>query len=188
MTPERIEDIGEQLRAKITSKFTASTFLAGFARTVITGQVFTLWQVDKELSPFYPISVGAVAGALHLFVQAIIRLDELTMPKLFWEDRLELRAQPPSDDGRLEYHNLWDLRDRMVFFWYRLTIAATIVTALAVLVMLVPHRLVHAPGFSIHTLRIATPLTVLVCWAVAACYTRTVTSKAEKKFGQLRHD
>jgi hypothetical protein len=39
---ERVEAIGDQLRAKINSKFTASTFLAGFALTILSGQVFTL--------------------------------------------------------------------------------------------------------------------------------------------------
>jgi len=82
---DRVEAIGEQLRAKIASKFTASTFLAGFALTVLSGQVFALWQ-SSRLPMLFPPAVGAVFGALMLFVAAIIKLDELTMLKRFWDE------------------------------------------------------------------------------------------------------
>ena len=39
---ERIEAIGEQLRAKINSKFQTSTFLAGFAFTILGIQISAL--------------------------------------------------------------------------------------------------------------------------------------------------
>jgi hypothetical protein len=59
---QRVEAIGEQLRAKIASKFTASTFFAGFALTVLTGQVFALWQSTK-LPALFPAAVGVLTAA-----------------------------------------------------------------------------------------------------------------------------
>jgi len=174
MRPERIEQFGEQLRAKITSKFTASTFLAGFALTVLTGQISTLWQVDvdKELSPFFSISVGAVAGAFYLFVMAVIRLDELTMPKLFWDPRFWTPTRPPSDDLYLRYDELWKLQSMMVRIWFCLSVRATIITAIALLAMLIPPNFAFGYTVPVPDSRIRAPIAVVFCTLLAVVYCR----------------
>ena len=137
---ERLEAIGDQLRAKITSKFTASTFLAGFALTVLVGQVSTLWQT-QTLPPFFAFSVGVVFCAFSLFVYAIIKFDELTMPKRFFQRMTQEGIVSPVDPfkwGLLDEDDLNTLFERMKFFWNHLTLPATILTAIAVLAMLIP--------------------------------------------------
>lgn len=135
---ERIEAIGDQLRAKITSKFTASTFLAGFALTILSGQVFMLWQ-SSVLPLLLPLSVGTVAAAVVLFVDAIVRLDELTMPKRFWEESSDAASTGHSSrEGYLVDSDLWELQKHMIFYWTRFTLVATWMTGIAVLAMLAP--------------------------------------------------
>jgi hypothetical protein len=135
---EQIEAIGEQLRAKIGSKFTASTFLAGFALAVLTSQVSALWQTN-DLPLLFAPAVGAVFGGFVLFVDGIISLDELTMPKRFWrEDSTAVGLPVPLGGSYLTNEDLWELQKRMVFFWQHLTIVATFVTATAVMAMLIP--------------------------------------------------
>lgn len=137
---ERIEAIGDQLRAKITSKFTASTFLAGFALTILSGQVFMLWQ-SSVLPLLLPLAVFAVAAAVVLFVDAIVRLDELTMPKRFWgESNGAEETGHSSREAYLLDNDLWDLQKHMIFYWTRLTLVATWMTGFAVLAMLVPFK------------------------------------------------
>lgn len=137
---ERVEAIGDQLRAKITSKFTASTFLAGFALTILSGQVFTLWQ-SSVLPWLFPLAVGTVAAAAVLFINAVVRLDELTMPKRFWDESGDAGYTGHSTrDGYLLDDDLWELRKHMIFYWTRLTLVATWMTGIAVLAMLVPFK------------------------------------------------
>ncbi|MGH8609997.1 MAG: hypothetical protein ACREX9_22085 [Gammaproteobacteria bacterium] len=137
---ERVEAIGDQLRAKITSKFTASTFLAGFALTILSGQVFTLWQ-STVLPLLFPLAVGAVAAAIILFIDAVLRLDELTMPKRFWEESGDAGDTGHSSrEGYLLEDDLWELRKHMIVYWTRLTVVATWMTGIAVLAMLVPFK------------------------------------------------
>lgn len=177
---ERIEAIGEQLRAKIASKFTASSFLAGFGLAVLTGQVFALWQAD-QLALLFPASVGAVFGSFVLFIDAIVRLDELTMPKRFWDENGALPSLPvPLGGSYLTDQDLCELQKRMIFFWQRLTVTATAITAVAVLAMLFP----------LWTLRsdIARPWTfgcAVAGVAVALGYARWLNSQAAKKFNPL---
>jgi len=137
---EWIETIGDQLRAKISSKFTTATFLAGFSLTVLTGQVFALCQDVERLPLLFAPSVGAVFGAFVLFVEAIVKLDELTMPKRFWtEDANAFRPTfGPPVSGCWTNDDLWELQKRMIFLWQRLAIIATFITALAALTMLYP--------------------------------------------------
>jgi hypothetical protein len=74
-----------------------------------------------------------------LFVDGIIRLDELTMPKRFWREDPAASALPlPLGGSYLTDADLWELQNRMVFFWQRLTLVATLITATAVMAMLVP--------------------------------------------------
>jgi hypothetical protein len=187
MSPEeRIEQIGEQLRAKITSKFTASTFLAGFALTVLTGQVFTLHQDAKNLSPLYPVSVGAVVAALYLFIYAIIKLDELTMPKRFWEQEPQAQSQPPPYGAFLHDDDLLGLQRRMIFFWQRLTMVATITTAIAVMGMLVPATLLGCSDFpGISTIQKCTFFAALAGVVTAFIYCWCIATRARKLFGPL---
>jgi hypothetical protein len=92
---DRVEAIGDQLRAKITSKFTASTFLAGFALTILSGQVFTIWQ--STVLPFlFPLAVGIVTAAVVLLVDAVLRLDEITMPKRLWDESQDAGDTEPQ--------------------------------------------------------------------------------------------
>ena len=137
---ERIVAIGDQLRAKITSKFTASTFLGGFALTILSGQVFTLWQ-STVLPLLFPLAVGSVAAAVVLFVDAVLRLDELTMPKRFWdESKAAGDSGHKSREAYLLDDDLWELRKHMIFYWTRLTLVATCLTGIAVPTMLVPFK------------------------------------------------
>jgi hypothetical protein len=135
---ERAEAIGEQLRAKIASKFTASTFLGGFALTILAGQVFAIWQTSR-LSLLFPQSVAVVVAAVILFFEAVVRLDELTMPKRFWPTNVD--AEPAfgrSTWGLLTDGDLEALEEKMRFFWTRFTLVATCLTAVAVLMVLFP--------------------------------------------------
>jgi hypothetical protein len=136
---ERLEAIGEQLRAKISSKFQTSTFLAGFALTVLGIEMSAIvqWQSDTIPGLLF-VSVSILLAAVVLFVAAIVRLDELTMPKVFWKIDEELRQSTPADLGYLLRHDLNALKDRMVFFWVRLTLAGTYLTGVSLVLMLLP--------------------------------------------------
>jgi hypothetical protein len=134
---ERLEALGEQLRAKISSKFAASTFLAGFAATILAAVMSPLWQQDSVVSVCFPIAVGLAVAGTGLFVIGIIRFDELSMPKRFWPSSPE-RQNRTGDVGLLEMTDLWALHDRMVFFWRFLTLFGTLLTGLALLVLIAP--------------------------------------------------
>ncbi len=157
---DRIEAIGDQLRAKIASKFTASTFLAGFALTILSSQVFLIWQ-SSVLPLLFPLSVGTIAGAVVLFFYAVLRLDELTMPKRFWDESDgAIDTGYLSREGYLSDDDLWELRKQMIFYWAKLTIVATWMTGIGVIAMLIP---INPPcTMSMNSLRIcAFILTVL---------------------------
>jgi hypothetical protein len=186
---ERIEAIGDQLRAKITSKFTASTFLAGFALTILSGQVFTLWQ-SSVLPLLFPLAVGAVAAAVVLFIDAVVRLDELTMPKRFWDETSEAKEIGRSSrEGYLIDDDLWELRKHMIFYWTRLTLVATWTTGIAVLAMLVPFK-----PLPTERIRFAAFVLALLGAVLGIAYSALVTAVArnarddEKRLNQLmRH-
>jgi hypothetical protein len=134
---ELLERYGDQLRAKISSKFSASTFLAGFAATVLTALLTSGGPGDQHAAIQYPLALGFTTAASILFVQAIIRLDELSMPKRFWPSRGD--AQNRAEDvGLLTQDDLWVLHDRMVFFWRYLTLAATGLTGVGLLALVLP--------------------------------------------------
>jgi hypothetical protein len=178
---ERIEAIGDQLRAKISSKFTASTFLAGFSLTVLTGQVFALCQDVERLPLLFAPAVGAVFGAFLIFVEAIARLDELTMPKRFWtEDPNAVRPQPELSGSYLTDDDLWELQKRMIFLWQRLAIVATIITAVAVMAMLCPWNRV-----TINSARLWTMMFAVIGVLGAGGYILWARSAACKRFGRL---
>lgn len=189
LTPdqERLEAIGDQLRAKITSKFTASTFLAGFALTVLVGQISTLWQ-SQTLPPFFPFSVGAVFCAFSLFVFAIIKFDELTMPKRFFErvsGKDTVSPVEPMQWGLLDEGDLGTLLQRMRFFWNHLTLPATISTAIAVSAMLIPRS--PCPIFVVTGDEITwwTFGSAVAGVVIAALYCRHTVSQADKNYDRL---
>jgi UDP-N-acetylmuramyl pentapeptide phosphotransferase/UDP-N-acetylglucosamine-1-phosphate transferase len=137
----QIDALGEQLRAKITSKFTASTFVGGFALTVVAAQVSLFWQAQTLGRPF-EVSVFLSTAACVVFFHAVGALDDLTMPKHFWEERDQssppgLTEEQKQKLRRLTEDDLWALRDRMKFVWMRLTLVATVATAVAVLLLFV---------------------------------------------------
>jgi hypothetical protein len=134
---ERLEALGDQLRAKISSKFAASTFLAGFAATILAAVVSPLWQQDTVVSVYFPIAVGFAVVGTGLFITGIIRFDELSMPKRFWPSSPEIPNRT-GDVGLLEMDDLRVLHDRMVFFWRCLTLVGTAVTGLALLILILP--------------------------------------------------
>ena len=172
---ERIEAIGDQLRAKIASKFTASTFFAGFGLTILSSQVFTLWQATS-LPALFPVAVGFVAAAVVLFVDAILQLDVLTMPKRFWdEDANAATTGQSSRDGYLLDEDLWQLRKHMIFYWTRLTLVATWLTGIAALLMLVPFK-----PLPMDSIRSASFVCALVGPAVAVAY-RAIAIRLARK-------
>jgi hypothetical protein len=140
---ERLEAIGDQLRAKISSKFAASTFLAGFAATILAAVVSPLWQQDSVVSVHFPIAVGLAVAGTGLFITSIVRFDELSMPKRFWPSDPQVHNQA-GDVGLLKMNDLWALHDRMVFFWRCLTLVGTALTGLALFVLIAPQA--HIDG------------------------------------------
>jgi MFS family permease len=172
---ERVEVIGDQLRAKITSKFTASTFLAGFALTILSGQVFMLWQ-SAVLPWLFPLAVGIVAAAVVLFVAAVLRLDQLTMPKRFWDESKDANDTGHSSRaGYLLDEDLWELRKHMIFYWQRLTLVATVMTGSAVLIMLFPIQ-----PLSTERLHLATFVFALLGLGLGLAYDQGMMALARK--------
>ena len=85
-----VEKIGEQLRAKIISKFQISAFLAGLLVAVVAALLATLGDTAKP--PLFGMSIVLMFGALIVYAAALIKLDALTMPKRFWRDRPDERV------------------------------------------------------------------------------------------------
>jgi drug/metabolite transporter (DMT)-like permease len=133
-----IESIGEQLRAKILSKFQTSAFLAGLAVAVLGVQLATLADTSQERSPLFWVSIALMFGALVVYVAALIKLDELTLPKRFWQKNPDDPVPQRYSNVLLNDRDLILLRRRMVFHWYTLTLTATGITGLALLLLLVP--------------------------------------------------
>jgi hypothetical protein len=116
-----------------------------------------------------------------LYVAALVKLDELTMPKRFWRDAPAGRA----DDYTfvlLSDEDLWTIRNRMVFYWNSLTLAATGTAGAALLLMLVPGAPAgdgSTPGGS------GMFVTVIAGLAVAVVYMAVMLSIARKRCGVL---
>src|SRR5262245_50310364 len=128
--------VGDQLRDKIMSKFQTSAFLAGLAVAVLGVQLSDLGSASQPRPPLFAVSVALMFGALLLYVAALIKLDELTMPKRFWTT--DERVATDFTFVLLQDEDLWELHKRMTFYWYTLTLAATGATAFALLLLLVP--------------------------------------------------
>jgi hypothetical protein len=133
----RLEAIGDQLRAKITSKFQTSTVLAGFAFTVLGIELTILWQ--SPLTPgLLPWSIGLSNFAILLYVSAVVRLDALTMPKRFWKEDKGKTNRAASRQAYLTDDDLWELRKQMIFHWISLTLIATAGLAASLFLLLWP--------------------------------------------------
>lgn len=74
-----------ELRGKIQSKTTVSTFLAGFTATALV----ELLRKDPPFSMADEVAVVSLTGSLALFIAAVYMYDRLSMPEGFWveEDR-----------------------------------------------------------------------------------------------------
>lgn len=96
-----------------------------------------MWQSAK-LPALFSAAVAVLLAAVMLFVKAVLRFDELTMPKALWEVPGVQRQRGQVFSSLLTNYDLTILYGRMVFVWYRLTIVAMFLTTAAVLLMLMP--------------------------------------------------
>jgi hypothetical protein len=129
---ERIEALGEQLRAKISSKFQASSVLAGLAATMLSVQVAG---TDASAAANDRVSTSLTLSSLVLYIAALIYLDSLAMPKRFWRVD-ETTSSPDSRLGNLTDDDLCALKTSMVFDWVSHSLVATALMAFAVGFML----------------------------------------------------
>lgn len=134
---DRIETIGNQLRDKIRSKFQSSTFLAGFSFTVLSVEISMLWTAQK-VPRLLPLSIPLMLAAICLFVASALMLDALTMPKRFWEEDPNRTDKEASQLAYLTDDDLWQIQRRMIFYWTWLTVLATFVTAVSLVLVLLP--------------------------------------------------
>jgi hypothetical protein len=151
---KRTDIIGERLQAKIRSKFQTSTFLAGFAFTLLGLEIGRLWQ--SEYIPYLIfVCIPLMLGAAVLYIYAVMKLDALTMPKAFWVEDESNRVLDPQVLCERSYstpEELWHLKDEMVFYWTRLTIFATYLVAGSLLTMLIPFTRTFSPNLLLLTL------------------------------------
>lgn len=185
---ERIEAIGEQLRAKINSKFQTSTFLAGFTFTILGIQITALGQWQAATIPLLLyISIALLVGATILYITAIVRLDELTMPKRFWTEDSNLNNQQQSKFAYLTDNDLWAIKNRMVFYWEHLTLNATYITATSLILMLLPPPLAELPTRTCNTLaRWLIFMGMAILWLGTGVYIKRLDEQAQKKFPCLK--
>lgn len=184
---ERIEAIGEQLRGKINSKFQMSTFLAGFALTVLGIQLSVLWQWDKETIPLLLfLSISFMIVAIIFYIGALIKLDELTMPKRFWEENPELKENNLSKLAYLTDQNLWTLKNIMVYYWVKLTLRATYLTAASLGFMLLPYPIYELRVVPVNTSERWLIFMGLIIVALGALfYFLWIVQQKDRKFGEL---
>jgi len=80
----------------------------------------------------------------------MIKLDGLTMPKSFWRERPYVLG--PGKQRLLNEDDLWQLHNQMIFWWFRLVIVGTALTAASLLAMLLPvelgEPLANLPGLT----------------------------------------
>jgi hypothetical protein len=141
---QRLEAIGEQLRAKISSKFQVAALLAGFAFTVLCLQVDMLW-ADRKKTLLLAGSIFLMVAALVLYIFSLMRLDALTMPKRFWEEeeenlkedaKMKDKGDPVEKLWMLTKEELWTLQKRMKCYWNYLTKTAIYLMGFSLLLLL----------------------------------------------------
>lgn len=174
----RIEAIGDQLRTKISSKFQSAALLGGFLFTILSIQISMLW--EPAARPFLlPVSLALMLAAIFLYICAVIKLDELTMPKRFWQENPS--APGPRQAGLLTQNDLWELRNRMVYYWSSLVLVATALAALSLAGMIIPLQAQVSPG-TLQTQAVLASITIL---SLAAVYLGVLASMAARKFRPL---
>jgi hypothetical protein len=136
-TQKRVEAIGDQLRAKISSKFQTVVFLAGFTSAILGVMITLLWSSSK-VPALISLSIPLLVFSIFLFFYAVYSLDGLTMPKRFWEEDRTKGSNPRSRLGYLADEDLWALRNTMLFYWYSLAVIAVVVTVVSMILALVP--------------------------------------------------
>jgi phosphohistidine phosphatase SixA len=101
----------EQLRSKIESKMAVSTFLAGFAFTVLVELLTSAPSQPGQSSWWQSAALIALTAAVALFIAAVYMYDRLAMPEGFWvfgrrsNERWGKRVARISD--RIERRNWW---------------------------------------------------------------------------------
>ena len=79
----------EALRAKVNSKMTVATFLAGFVFTALS----TVLLLDRSTWPWHRVLAAVtLTASLALFIAAIYIYDQLGTPSGFWTDAQKARA------------------------------------------------------------------------------------------------
>ncbi len=96
---KRNHQIEEQLRSKIQTKMTVSTFLAGFTFAVLNDLLKT-----KSFNMPQTIAAISMTGALSLFVASVYMYAHMTTPKEYWSDRSRLTIRFSTDHSRLYYY------------------------------------------------------------------------------------
>jgi hypothetical protein len=159
-----------------------STFLAGFGLAVLTLQLSTFWQAPTF--PFLlPVSISIMVVSICIYIAAVVKLDELTMPKLFWK-----HPSPLSQTEKLAYlkeEDLFQLQKRMVFYWWRLTAVATSLTGASLLLMLLPltPRALSTPNIKENTLywTLGGLILLLIYFAILHFVVRSLKRKNDPK-------
>jgi hypothetical protein len=111
--------------------------MAGFGFAVFGIQITILWQ-SISFPRLLPVSQALMLVAIVLYITAIYKLDGLTMPKRFWKKDEAHEDRRASHLSYLTHQDLWELRNRMIFYWMSLTVTATIITAASLFLMLLP--------------------------------------------------
>lgn len=103
----------EQLRPKIQSKLTVSTFLAGFTSTIL----FSLLSSETSLSQLQAFAVVLMTISLGLFIAAVYCFDSLSMPEGFWayDDRGKALRFSKNFEETRHYHG--ELYAHMIWIW-----------------------------------------------------------------------
>jgi len=166
---KRIDNISEQLQAKIRGLQSVSTFLAGFAFTVLGLEIGRLWG-DGSIPFWIFFSIPLMLFAVVLYIYAVMKLTGLAMPKPFRVE--DERNRELSDAGFREQASstpseLRQLKDEMVFYWRWLTILATCLVAGSLLVMLFPVTTAFSPDLLRYTTFVSSIVSVLL--AVSYC-------------------
>ena len=99
----------------------------------------TFWRSPK-FPYLLPVSIAVMVVSICIYIAAVLKLDELTMPKRFWNEDPDPAKRDPTATrlAYLEDEDLWQLQKEMVFYWWRLTIVAACLTGVSLMLMLFP--------------------------------------------------
>lgn len=88
------DDLDAQLRAKVTSKMTVATFLAGFTFAAL---LQLLNDPTRLSSAPIKVAVLSLTLALALFIAAVYMYDRLSMPREKWDYHDPANSSVPAD-------------------------------------------------------------------------------------------